>query len=228
MKKKIKRLQAYKVREINTVGILLSPHKLKEQEIISKQVENLIKFSKKNTYIVIAGEVNLLKLANIKEVEMWICSSFLEISMLKSCDCFVPTITTSDAEIIFRNLGWQNFFDHNSVVPINHKKLLKQFKIYIYLYNSDLRKHFKIDDKYDITMMTQSLFSQDLHSTSLKLCVYENNSLSHPFDLSWISRRTFENVFDSNVKNAHGEFPKRGLFGRAAEYQGEGSHNLYD
>lgn len=97
-----------KAKDANTFGILIATVTIKNYMDIVKRIQNLLKENGKQYYMFFVGKVNVPKLANFSEIDMYILVSCGQNSVIDTKEFFTPIITPYELEVALGGqLSWE-------------------------------------------------------------------------------------------------------------------------
>lgn len=88
-----------KAKDANIVGILIGTLGVSKYRHILERLKQLIKKAGKKTYVFIVGKINVAKLANFMEIDLFVLIACSENTLLDSSEFYKPVVTPYEMEV---------------------------------------------------------------------------------------------------------------------------------
>ena len=88
-----------RARDANVVGIVAGTLGVRDYLTVINQLKTLLKKAGKKTYTFVVGKLNVAKLANFMEVDIYVLVSCPENSLIDSQEFYKPVVTPFEMEI---------------------------------------------------------------------------------------------------------------------------------
>ncbi|KAG2461276.1 2-(3-amino-3-carboxypropyl)histidine synthase subunit 2 [Polypterus senegalus] len=184
-----------RAKDANVFGILAGTLGVADYLSIIDHLKDLIKTAGRKSYLFVMGKLNVPKLANFLEIDMYVLVACPENSLLDSSDFYKPVITPFELEIAFnKQREWTGEY------VTEFRDLLPGGNSYVEFRNQNVES---LNEETDVSLITGNLRSISLPKTELHAdnggssLVQRNQTLTmSQLDpaASFLSRRTWQGL----------------------------------
>jgi len=132
-----------KAKDAQIVGILVGTLGVKKFQLAIAHLRALIKKAGRKSYTLAVGKLNVAKLANFQEIDIFVCVACSENTFFDSKDFYRPVVTPYELEVALnpnRQWGAQYFTDFDDILPGGCAHI-------------ELPEDFENEERYDISLI---------------------------------------------------------------------------
>ncbi|XP_077548866.1 diphthamide biosynthesis 2 [Haemaphysalis longicornis] len=209
-----------KAKDAKIVGILVGTLAMASFRSAIDHLKRLIKAAGKKSYILVIGKLNVTKLANFPEVDVYVLVACPENSLIDSKDFYRPIVTPFELEVAFNSSReWSQTFS------LSFGDILPGGELY-----SELREKASREPEYDVSLVTGKMRSigiqEDSADSASGVLVAKEGTVAVPrlhvaASGEFLMNRTWQGL-DPDLGKTPPAQVQKGQMGLAAGYEGEG------